>query len=87
MSANQRMPRGIFYIVGNEAAERFSYYGMRTILVVFMTKYLLDSQGNEAFMTKAQAMVWFHTFGTFVYFFLFLGPWSLTFFGENIKPL
>lgn len=73
MSANQRMPRGIFYIVGNEAAERFSYYGMRTILVVFMTKYLLDSQGNEAFMTKAQAMVWFHTFGTFVYFFPLLG--------------
>ena len=26
------MPSGIPYIIGNEAAERFSYYGMRTIL-------------------------------------------------------
>jgi POT family proton-dependent oligopeptide transporter len=26
------MPPGIPYIVGNEAAERYSYYGMRAIL-------------------------------------------------------
>jgi len=31
------MPPGIPYIVGNEAAERFSFYGMRAILFVFMT--------------------------------------------------
>jgi POT family proton-dependent oligopeptide transporter len=35
-----RMPGGIPYIVGNELAERFSFYGMRAILVVFMTQYL-----------------------------------------------
>ena len=34
------MPPGIPFIVGNEAAERFSFYGMKTILAVFMTKYL-----------------------------------------------
>ena len=39
------MPPGIPYIVGNEAAERFSYYGMRAILVVFMTKYMVGSDG------------------------------------------
>lgn len=33
-------PRQIKYIVGNEACERFSYYGMRAILVVFMVQYL-----------------------------------------------
>jgi len=32
------MPPGVPYIVGNEAAERFSYYGMNSILVIFMTK-------------------------------------------------
>src|SRR5678815_2223520 len=37
------MPPGVPYIVGNEAAERFSYYGMNSILVVFMTRYLADS--------------------------------------------
>ena len=31
-----RMPPGIPYIIGNEAAERFSYYGMRALLVLFM---------------------------------------------------
>ena len=31
-----RMPPGIPWIIGNEAAERFSFYGMRTILVAFM---------------------------------------------------
>ena len=35
-----KMPPGIPFIIGNEAAERFSFYGMRTILVIFMTKYL-----------------------------------------------
>ena len=39
--ASKRMPRGIPYIIGNEAAERFSFYGMRAILVVFMTQYLM----------------------------------------------
>ena len=34
------MPPGIPYIIGNEAAERFSFYGMRTILTVFMVNYL-----------------------------------------------
>src|ERR1700758_868252 len=38
-SAN-RFPPQIKYIVGNEACERFSYYGMRSILVVFMVGHL-----------------------------------------------
>jgi len=41
-----KMPPGIPFIIGNEAAERFCFYGMRTILVVFMTKYLLDRSGG-----------------------------------------
>ena len=41
-----RMPPGVPYIVGNEAAERFSYYGMNSILVIFMTKYMMDAQGH-----------------------------------------
>ena len=30
------------YIIGNEAAERFSFYGMKGILTIFMTKYLFS---------------------------------------------
>ena len=41
------MPPGIPYIVGNEAAERYSYYGMRAILVIFMTKFLMNAQASS----------------------------------------
>jgi proton-dependent oligopeptide transporter, POT family len=34
------MPSGIPHIIGNEAAERFSFYGMKAILFVFLTQYL-----------------------------------------------
>jgi len=44
------MPPGVPYIVGNEAAERFSYYGMNSILTIFMTKYLLDKMGHLSVM-------------------------------------
>ena len=38
--STDQMPPGIPYIISNEAAERFSFYGMKTILAVFMTNYL-----------------------------------------------
>lgn len=62
------MPGGVPYIVANEAAERFSYYGMRAILVVFMTKHLLDASGAAAPMPDAEAREWFHVFAAAVYF-------------------
>jgi POT family proton-dependent oligopeptide transporter len=67
------MPPGIPYIVGNEAAERFSFYGMRTILVVFMTKYLMDSDGQLDVVDEAKAKEWFHLFVSAAYFFPLLG--------------
>ncbi|MFO0899534.1 MAG: POT family MFS transporter [Pirellulales bacterium] len=67
------MPSGIPYIVGNEAAERFSFYGMRAILFVFMTKYLMDAAGEPAVMNEAQAKAWGHMFQGAVYFFPILG--------------
>jgi proton-dependent oligopeptide transporter, POT family len=67
------MPGGIPYIIGNEAAERFSFYGMKSILVVFMTKYLLDRSGNLATMSEPEAKAWFHYFVATVYFLPILG--------------
>lgn len=61
------MPTGIPFIIGNEAAERFSYYGMRTILVVFMTQYLMNSAGAPDFMSKEEAKGYYHLFGSAVY--------------------
>ncbi|HEX6984928.1 MAG TPA: MFS transporter, partial [Planctomycetaceae bacterium] len=68
-----RMPRGVPYIVGNEAAERFSYYGMRAILYVFMTEYLTTAAGEDAFMTEAEATEWQGWFMAAAYFCPLLG--------------
>ncbi|MDX9912342.1 MAG: POT family MFS transporter [Phycisphaerales bacterium] len=68
-----RMPSSVPFIIGNELAERFSFYGMRTILTVFMTKYLMDSAGNPAFMGEEQAKGVYHLFTAGAYFFPILG--------------
>jgi POT family proton-dependent oligopeptide transporter len=70
-----KFPPQIKYIVGNEAAERFSFYGMKAILVVFMTNYL-QVAANEA---KAS----YHFFTTACYFLPLLGAFlSDRFFGK-----
>lgn len=66
-------PPGIPYIVGNEAAERFSYYGMRAVLVVFMTQYLMGTDGQPAPMGEDEAKGWFHLFVSATYFTPLLG--------------
>ena len=67
------MPTGIPYIIGNEAAERFSYYGMRAILVVFMTKHLLGPDGELSPMDATEATIWQHNFIKACYAFPLLG--------------
>jgi len=54
-------------------AERFSYYGMRSILIVFMTTQLLDRSGASATMTPADATFWYHIFGMGNYLFPLFG--------------
>lgn len=67
------MPGGIPYIVGNEAAERFCYYGLRAILVIYMTKFLLGASGKVEPMTDEEAKVSYHLFVSAAYFFPLLG--------------
>ncbi len=54
-----KFPPGISYIVGNEACERYSYYGMKSILVVFMIQVLL--------FQEAQATSTYHLFSAACY--------------------
>jgi POT family proton-dependent oligopeptide transporter len=70
---SEKMPAGIPYILTNEAAERFSFYGMSSILVVFMTKYLVDRSGSLDVMTDGKAKEYFHWFKFAVYFTPLLG--------------
>lgn len=70
---SKEMPRGIPFIVGNEAAERFSYYGVIAILFTFLTKNLLDASGNAAPLDEHVAKEWQHNFMAAVYAFPFVG--------------
>ncbi len=72
-ASSTEIPNGIAFIVGNEFAERFSYYGMRAILVVFMTQYLMDASGKLAPMTDNEAKAYFHLFVSVTYFTPFFG--------------
>src|ERR1700693_6530756 len=72
-SNSSGMPPGVPYIVGKEAAERFSFYGMRSILAVFMTTYLMSAGGRLAVMNDNEATAWFHEFVFGVYFLPILG--------------
>ena len=76
------LPSQSRYIIGTEACERFSFYGMRNILVPFLISsvllaYLPDSE------RAGTAKDLFHTFVIGVYFFPLLGGWlSDRYFGK-----
>lgn len=65
--ATSKMPPGIPFIIGNEAAERFSFYGMKAILFVFMTTALLNHAGAPDLMGEAEATKWLHIYVAAVY--------------------
>ena len=69
-----RLPRQIPYIIGNEACERFSFYGMRNILVQFLVSSVILAYIPEAQREGAAKDV-FHSFVIGVYFFPLLGGW------------
>lgn len=49
-SAPERYPPQVKYIVGNEACERFSFYGTSSILTVYMLQHLLyEAQDAKAY--------------------------------------
>jgi len=80
---SERMPTGIPYIVGNEAAERFSFYGMKAILFVFMTKHVLNRAGEMDLMTDAQATTAIHIFVAATYLCSIIGGFLAdAFFGK-----
>ena len=66
--AANKLPSQTFFIVGNEACERFSYYGMRAILTLYMTSELMR-------MSKADATTVGHLFYAAVYSMPLIGAW------------
>lgn len=71
--AAPKMPGQIPYIIASEGCERFSFYGMRNILTVFLMTSLLMSMPEPLRAGTAKEV--FHTFVIGVYFFPLLGGW------------
>lgn len=68
-----KLPPQIPFIIGNEAAERFSFYGMRNVLTNFLVGYLLIGLAEPERQAAAKEV--FHVFVMGVYFFPLLGGW------------
>lgn len=68
-----KMPPSVPYILANECAERFAFYGMSSILVVFMTQSLLGPGGVLKPMADEKATAWFHWFTAGAYFMSIVG--------------
>ncbi|MFO0725421.1 MAG: POT family MFS transporter [Myxococcota bacterium] len=69
----ESLPRQIPFIIGNEACERFSFYGMRNILTVFLIDYLLVDLLPNTEERQSIAKAHFHLFVSAVFFFPLLG--------------
>lgn len=61
------LPPQTKYIIGNEACERFCFYGMKAILLVYMTDVLL--------MSKNAALEIVHLFNAIIYILPLIGAW------------
>jgi POT family proton-dependent oligopeptide transporter len=61
-------PRGLTVLFLTETTEKFSYYGMRAILVLYMTKHLLISQATSSWIYGTYTMAAYITpvFGGFI---------------------
>ncbi|MBN1207087.1 MAG: POT family MFS transporter [Myxococcaceae bacterium] len=82
-ATSNRFPPQIPFIIGQEACERFSFYGMRNILTVFLIDYLLRNAHPDPAAREAMAKSHFHLFMSGVYFFpLFGGYLADRFFGK-----
>lgn len=57
MSSENRIPRSVFFIIGNEICERFSFYGLKAILALYMVNYLAFSESAATASVHAFVMI------------------------------
>src|SRR3546814_11582155 len=54
-------PKGLSFLFGTEMWERFSYYGMRALLVLYMVKHLLQPENRDGvvgYTTVSHFLTW-----------------------------
>lgn len=69
------LPKAIPYIIGNEAAERFSFYGIRSIMSTFLVAQFFNPLNNPLMqgVAEARANELAHLFATLAYFMPLVG--------------
>lgn len=70
---NEGWPPGVPYIIGNEGCERFSFYGMRSILTLYMADVLYKNHPLFESAPKDFAKAHYHLFVAAVYAFPMIG--------------
>ncbi|EHQ30631.1 POT-type proton-dependent oligopeptide transporter [Mucilaginibacter paludis] len=72
---SNKYPKSIYYIIANEGAERFSFYGMRSILATFLVAHFFNPSLNPALQSVAEAKAneATHFFVSLAYALPFLG--------------
>lgn len=65
-------PKGLYLLFFTEMWERFSYYGMRAILILYLTKKLMEGGLG---MDEKEAMLLYGNFSGLVYFTPLIGGW------------
>ncbi len=88
-NVNPKYPKSIPYIIGNEAAERFSFYGMRSILATFLVAQFFNPTANPALQTvaEAQANESTHFFVSLAYALPFVGALAADWFFGKYKVI
>jgi len=72
-------PAGLYALFFTEMWERFSYYGMRALLVMYMTKYLLADPA------RAETVLGYKTLESWLFYFF--GPLNVQAIGSQIYGL
>lgn len=69
------MPKAVPYIIGNEAAERFSFYGIRSIMSTFLVAQFFNPTMNPMLqgIAEAKSNEMVHLFVTLAYFMPLVG--------------
>ncbi len=69
------MPKSVPYIIGSEIAERFSFYGLRSIMVTYMAVAFFNPTLNPLLTAEADAKAneMSHLFVTLAYFMPLVG--------------
>jgi POT family proton-dependent oligopeptide transporter len=57
MSSPNRIPRAVFFIIGNEICERFSFYGLKAILALYLKNQLEFDPSTATALVHAFVMV------------------------------